>query len=137
MQEFIKKLIERLEENIFVAELHGFGWEGQRVSNLLCLGDVKDISEQLAEEYADCYKDCEQCEAYDKEKHHCPKFCKVITEAVAEIEENHSNDFCEWQKISVGGITAVKEPHGKKLLNHDIEQQFCHYCGKRIKVVER
>ena len=51
MKEFIEKLIERLEENIFVAELHGFGWDGQRVSNLLCLGDVKDISEQLAEEY--------------------------------------------------------------------------------------
>lgn len=51
MKEFIDKLISRLEEKIFVAELYGFGWEGQRVGNLLCLGDVKDISEQLAEEY--------------------------------------------------------------------------------------
>ena len=51
MKEFVEKLIERLEENIFVAELHGFGWDGQRVGNLLCLGDVKEIAEQLAEEH--------------------------------------------------------------------------------------
>ena len=52
MNEFIEKLISRLEENIFVADLYGFGWDGQRVGNLLCLGDVKKLAEQLAEELA-------------------------------------------------------------------------------------
>ena len=45
---------------------------------------------QEAEQYEECYKDCGDCEAYNKEKHHCPKFCKVIAEAVKEIEENHN-----------------------------------------------
>ena len=117
-------------------ELHVFGWDGQRVSNLLCLGDVKDILEQLAEEYKHCIKSsCSNCEVYDKEKHYCPKWCDLIKGTVAEIEENHDNDFCEWQEISIGGITAVREPHRKKLFNHDQEQQFCPYCGKKFKKI--
>ena len=58
------------------------------------VGDALDkaieIVKQEAEQYEVCYKDCGECEAYNKEKHHCPKFCKVIKEAVKEIEENHN-----------------------------------------------
>ena len=53
--------------------------------------DLIEIVKQEAEKYEECYKDCGECEAYNKEKHHCPKFCKVITEAVKEIEENHND----------------------------------------------
>ena len=49
-----------------------------------------EIVKQVAEQHEECYKDCGECESYNKERHHCPKFCKVITEAVNEIEENHS-----------------------------------------------
>ena len=49
-----------------------------------------EIVKQEAEQYEECYKDCGDCEAYNKEKHHCPKFCKVIKETVKEIEENHN-----------------------------------------------
>ena len=48
-----------------------------------------EIVKQETEKYEECYKDCEECEAYDKEKHYCPKFCNVIKEAVKEIEENN------------------------------------------------
>lgn len=51
MKEFVDKLISRLEEQIFSAELHDYGWEGQTVHSLLVLGDVRDIADQLAEEY--------------------------------------------------------------------------------------
>ena len=44
-----------------------------------------EIVKQEAEQYEECYKDCG-----NKEKHHCPKFCKVIKETVKEIEENHN-----------------------------------------------
>ena len=50
-----------------------------------------EIVKQEAEQYEECYKDCGDCEAYNKEKHHCPKFCKVIKEAVKEIKENHND----------------------------------------------
>ena len=49
-----------------------------------------EIVKQEAEQYEECYNDCGDCEAYNKEKHHCPKFCKVIKETVKEIEENHN-----------------------------------------------
>ena len=41
------------------------------------------------EQYEEYYKDCGDCEAYYKEKHHCPKFCKVITEVVKEKENKY------------------------------------------------
>ena len=50
-----------------------------------------EIVKQEAEQCEECYKDCGDCEAYNKEKHHCPKFCKVIKETVKEIEENHND----------------------------------------------
>ena len=50
-----------------------------------------EIVKQEAAAYEECYKDCGDCEAYNKEKHHCPKFCKVIKETVKEIEENHND----------------------------------------------
>ena len=49
-----------------------------------------EIVKQEAEQYEECYKDCGECKAYNKEKHHCPKFCKVIKETVKEIEENRN-----------------------------------------------
>ena len=49
-----------------------------------------EIVKQEAEKYEECYKDYGECEAYNKEKHHCQKFCKVIKETVKEIEENHN-----------------------------------------------
>ena len=52
--------------------------------------EVIEIVKQEAEKYEECYKDCGECEAYNKEKHHCPKFYKVIKETVKEIEENHN-----------------------------------------------
>lgn len=45
------KIVEKLEEKIFKAELHDFGWEGQTVNNLLCFGDVAEIINQVAEEH--------------------------------------------------------------------------------------
>ena len=59
-----------------------------------------EIVKQEAEKYEECYKDCGECEAYDKEKHHCPKFCKVIKETVKEIEENHNKG--KWEMTYKG-----------------------------------
>ena len=50
-----------------------------------------EIVKQEAEKYEECYKDCGDCEAYEKEKHYCPKFCNVIKETVKEIEANHND----------------------------------------------
>ena len=146
MKEFIEKLIGRLEEYKYS---HLIEHDSERIEHCkekerycqgndcsLCVWDkATEIVNQLAEEYKHCIKSsCSNCEVYDKEKHYCPKWCDVIKGTVEEIEENHDNDFCEWQEISAGGITAVKEPHRKKLFNHDHEQQFCPYCGKKIKI---
>ena len=95
MNKVFEKIIEKLEEEkmsyfLTIAntgdEKLDFAYEQ--------VGDALDkaieIVKQEAEQYEECYKDCGDCEAYNKEKHHCPKFCKVIKETVKEIEENHN-----------------------------------------------
>ena len=95
MQTIFEKIIEKLEEEkmSYFLTIANTGDE-----KLDCayeqVGDALDkaieIVKQEAEQYEECYKDCGDCEAYNKEKHHCPKFCKVIKETVKEIEENHN-----------------------------------------------
>ena len=95
MQVAFEKIIEKLEEEkmSYFLTIANTGDE-----KLDCtyeqVGDALDkaieIVKQEAEKHEECYKDCGDCEAYNKEKHHCPKFCKVIKETVKEIEENHN-----------------------------------------------
>ena len=102
MQEVFKKIIEKLEERAsFLSDCTKYGNKDakqQRKSySTMMMYEVADLVDDLieivkheAEQYEECYKHCGECEAYDKEKHHCPKFCKVIKETVKEIEENHN-----------------------------------------------
>ena len=95
MKKVFEKIIEKLEEEkmFYFLTIANTGDE-----KLDCayeqVGDALDkaieIINQEAAEYEECYKNCGECEAYSKEKHHCSKFCKVIKETVKEIEENHN-----------------------------------------------
>ena len=88
MQAAFEKIIEKLEElhERYINQYGAVGGNPMAFSVKECIEIVKHEAEQ----YEECYKDCGECEAYDKEKYHCPKFCKVIKETVKEIEENHN-----------------------------------------------
>ena len=88
MQAAFEKIIEKLEElhERYINQYGAVGGNPMAFSVKECMEIVK----QEAAAYEECYKDCGECEAYDKEKYHCPKFCKVIKETVKEIEENHN-----------------------------------------------
>ena len=88
MQAAFDKIIEKLEElhERYINQYGAVGGNPMAFSVKECMEIVK----QEAAAYEECYKDCGECEAYDKEKHYCPKFCKVIKETVKEIEENHN-----------------------------------------------
>ena len=88
MQELFEKIVEKLEElhERYINQYGAVGGNPMAFSVKECMEIVK----QEAEQYEECYKDCGECEAYNKEKYHCPKFCKVIKETVKEIEENHN-----------------------------------------------
>ena len=102
MNSVFEKIIEKLEERTsFLSDCTKYGnnnaeQQEKSYSTMIMyevadlVDDLIEIVKQEAEQYEECYKDCGDCEAYNKEKHHCPKFCKVITEAVKEIEENHN-----------------------------------------------
>ena len=99
MKKVFEKIIEKQEElfqDLNVIEVLSHVDFDSTIQNSLenflkaITNEAIEIVKQEAEKYEECYKDCGDCEAYNKEKYHCPKFCKVIKEAVKEIEENHN-----------------------------------------------
>lgn len=53
---------------------------------------------------------------------------------IKKLEEEYSNDFCEW-KIKSWGLFPINTSCENSLdVNYNYE--FCPYCGKKIKVVE-
>ena len=95
MQAVFEKIIDRLEacKDIMLSPNNSdcFGEECKYNDCMVCVfAKAIEIVKQEAADYEECYKDCGECEAYDKEKHYCPKFCKVIKETVKEIEENYN-----------------------------------------------
>lgn len=91
MQEVFEKIIEKLEEIGVKKTCNKEKCDTKELCRICVVDDAIEIVKQEAEQYEECYKDCGECEAYNKEKHHCPKFCKVIKETVKEIEENHND----------------------------------------------
>ena len=103
MQEVFEKIIEKLEEKTsFLSDCTKYGnkdaeQQNKSYSTMMMyevadlIDDLIEIIKQEAEKYEECYKDCGDCEAYNKEKHYCPKFCNVIKETVKEIEANHND----------------------------------------------
>lgn len=97
MQEAFEKIIEKLEEELKLADEEKLRCARENPLQFDSakgyahgVGKAIEIVKQEAAAYEECYKDCGDCEAYSKEKHHCPKFCKVIKETVKEIEENNN-----------------------------------------------
>ena len=97
MQAAFEKIIEKLEEELKLADEEKLRCARENPLQFDSakgyahgVGNAIEIVKQEAEQYEECYNDCGDCEAYNKEKHHCPKFCKVIKETVKEIEENHN-----------------------------------------------
>ena len=112
MQEVFEKIIEKLNcKKAYFKRFYECEGKSEHDADLnkstqLAFEDAIEIIKQEAEKYEECYKYCRDCEAYNKEKHHCPKFCKVITEAVKEIEENHNG----FNEISEKGLPPVGKP---------------------------
>ena len=92
MYTVFEKIIERLENASFWTDssFDEDGYCNDDSEEAVYLHEAIEIVNQEAEKYEECYKNCGDCEAYDKEKFHCPKFCEVIKETVKEIEENHN-----------------------------------------------
>ena len=92
MNKAFEKIIEKLKERTsFLSDCMKYGnkdaeQQNKSYSTMMMyevadlVDDLIEIVKQEAEKYEECYKDCGECEAYNKEKHHCPKFCKVIKE---------------------------------------------------------
>ena len=116
-------------------------------STQLAFDDAIEIVKQEAAEYEECYKDCGECEAYDKEKHHCPKFCKVIKETVKEIEENHNKG--KWEMtykgkrkdvntgLMISAYNCKCSVCGWETGNQGTRFNYCPNCGAKMDEVNK
>ena len=98
MNKEFEKIIEKLEEELKLADEEKLRCARENPLQFDSakgyahgVGKAIEIVKQEAEKYEECYKDCGDCEAYEKEKHYCPKFCNVIKETVKEIEANQND----------------------------------------------
>ena len=146
MQAAFEKIIEKLEElhERYINQYGAVGGNPMAFSVKECMEIVKQEEEQ----YEECYKDCGQCEAYDKEKHHCPKFCKVIKETVKEIEENH-NIKGKWEMtykgmkkdvntgLMISAYNCKCSVCGWETGNQGTRFNYCPNCGAKMDEVNK
>ena len=120
MNKAFEKILEKLEElhERYINQYGAVGGNPMAFSVKECIEIVK----YEAAEYEECYKDCGECEAYDKEKYHCPKFCKVIKETVKENEENHKKG--KWEMTQKGKRKDVNT--GLRIAAYNCK---CSVCG--------
>ena len=152
MQTVFEKIIEKLEEEkmSYFLTIANTGDEKldyayEQVGD--ALDNAIEIVKQEAEQYEECYKDCGDCEAYNKEKHHCPKFCKVIKETVKEIEENHNKG--KWEMtykgkrkdvntgLMISAYNCKCSVCGWETGNQGTRFNYCPNCGAKMDEVNK
>ena len=152
MNKVFEKIIEKQEElfqDLNVIEVLSHVDFDSTIQNSLenflkaITNEAIEIVKQEAEKYEECYKDCGQCKAYDKEKHHCPKFCKVIKETVKEIEENH-NIKGKWEMtykgmrkdvntgLMISAYNCKCSVFGWETGNQGTRFSYCPNCGAKM-----
>ena len=146
MNKVFEKIIEKLEElhERYINQYGAVGGNPMAFSVKECMEIVK----QEAEKYEECYKDCGDCEAYNKERHHCPKFCKVIKETVKEIEENH-NIKGKWEMtykgmrkdvntgLMISAYNCKCSVCGWETGNQGTRFNYCPNCGAKMDEVNK
>ena len=144
MKSVFEKIIEKLEEE----KVKGIYDYSSIIGEKNVWGKAIEIVKQEAEKYEECYKDCGECEAYNKEKHHCPKFCKVIKETVKEIEENH-NIKGKWEMtykgkrkdvntgLMISAYNCKCSVCGWETGNQGTRFNYCPNCGAKMDKVNK
>ena len=149
MNKVFEKIIEKLEEladELYKAYCIGFNSDDRAEYDAYI--NAIEIVKQEAEKYEECYKYCGDCEAYNKEKYHCPKFCKVIKETVKEIEENH-NIKGKWEMtykgkrkdvntgLMISAYNCKCSVCGWETGNQGTRFNYCPNCGAKMDEVNK
>ena len=147
----INKILEALQSKTFTAELYDNGWEGQTVNNLLCLGDVKVVIEQILGK-PQPVKKCGTCASYNGEIGDRMQFCDEFEQDVSEehlccywtTKPKDECDFCVNQlSVSAQYCDAEMYYHEESKYNVTIDTEhndsvnykftYCPFCGRKIK----
>ena len=149
MQKVIEKIVEQLEKLADEAyKSYCIGFNSDDRAEYDAYINAIEIVKQEAEKYEECYKYCGDCEAYNKEKYHCPKFCKVIKETVKEIEENH-NIKGEWEMtykgkrkdvntgLMISAYNCKCSVCGLETGNQGTRFNYCPNCGANMDEVNK
>ena len=156
MNKAFEKILEKLDEMIHPKQLYFCKYARGGCKHLdnddkdcmeCVVENAIEIVKQEAEEYEECYKDCGECEAYNKDKYHCPKFCKVIKETVKEIEENHNKG--KWEMtykrkrkdvttgLMISAYNCKCSVCGWETGNQGTRFNYCPNCGAKMDEVNK
>ena len=154
MNKVFEKIIEKLEEELKLADEEKLRCARENPLQFDSakgyahgVGKAIEIVKQEAAAYEECYKYCRDCEAYNKEKHHCPKFCKVIKETVKEIEENHNKG--KWEMtykgkrkdvntgLMISAYNCKCSVCGWETGNQGTRFRYCPNCGAKMDEVNK
>ena len=149
MQKVIEKIVEQLEKLADEAyKSYCIGFNSDDRAEYDAYINAIEIVKQEAEKYEECYKYCGDCEAYNKEKYHCPKFCKVIKETVKEIEENN-NIKGKWEMtykgkrkdvntgLMISAYNCKCSVCGWETGNQGTRFNYCPNCGAKMDEVNK
>ena len=93
----------------------------------------KEIEQILKQEPCEeDYPRCTECKHYDKEKHHCPRFCAVIKDTLADVAEQESCDDCISRQAVLNIINERKFVHTMEYgeyIGEDSRQDELLYAG--------
>ena len=148
-EEIIKKLEKELkladEEKLRCARENPLQFDSAKGYAHGVANSIEIVKQEADEE---CYKDCGDCEAYEKEKHYCPKFCNVIKETVKEIEKNH-NIKGKWEMtykgmrkdvntgLMISAYNCKCSVCGWETGNQGTRFSYCPNCGAKMDEVNK
>lgn len=111
MKEAFEKIKERLEKEVFVAELYGGGWNGQTVDNLLCLGNVADVISEVEAECCNVETNADRIRSMSDEE--LAEFLPIVSNFLCRPTDECMNTICnrgECEKTKECALEWLKSP---------------------------
>lgn len=92
----------------------------------------RELFRMIKPAYPDLDESCEDCPVYDKEKHNCPRFCRVIPETIKELKQQKIGKWIAVDSFTAfGGDEATWEAHG-----NPVAYYYCSVCKEQCHVDE-
>lgn len=92
----------------------------------------RELFRMIKPVYPELDESCGDCPVYDKEKHNCPRFCRVIPETIKELKQQKIG---KWIEDGYSHYKAVCDQCGEPCatyINGTPRDRYCKWCGAKM-----